>query len=103
MTVDLYHQLGHLYQWNLQAIEEDGAGDGVILAPRYMKRSLVEGLPADIKRAAIFDPQFFLPDQPRGKLLTYGFHPHLVAGGLRRSSFRVLTHRASQSSALSFS
>jgi len=38
-------------------------------------------LPLEIRRSAIFDPQFFLPNSSEGKLPTYAFFPHVIAEG----------------------
>ena len=81
MNFKIYHQLGHNYNWNLESMKEDGCGDGVIIAPRFMTKEYVENLDQRIKREAIFDPQFFLPDTPKGKLETYNFFPHIASEG----------------------
>ena len=62
MKFEIYHQLGFRFQWNLQSIEEDATGDGVILGPRYMGRETIEALNRKVKKMGIFDPRFFLPD-----------------------------------------
>ena len=79
MNLDVYHQLGYRYQWNLQSLKDDHTGDGVILAPRYMSPEVIRGLNPGIRRNAIFDPQFFLPEIPRGKLSEYQFFPSVTA------------------------
>jgi hypothetical protein len=78
---ELYHQLGHQFGWSLSSIAEDGTGDGVIIAPRYMSRDVVVGLSNELKKGAIFDPQFYIPDSQRGKLRSYDFFPQVVADG----------------------
>lgn len=81
MTFEIYHQLGHNFKWNLDSLELDQCGDGVILAPRYMKKDTISSLSENLKRSSIFDPQFYLPDSPKGKLETYDFFPDNAAGG----------------------
>ncbi len=76
----LLHQLGHRYQWNLDCIQEENIGDGVIIGPRYMERSFVQNLPLELRKNSIFDPQFFLPSSGKGKLPTYPFFPQVVSG-----------------------
>jgi len=87
VTFQIYHQLGHNYVWNLDSIRDDSTGDGVIIGPRSMERAKVEALDPKIRRAAIFDPQFFLPDLPKGKLDTYDFFPEIAADGFESDEF----------------
>jgi len=87
MALIIYHQLGHNYNWNFESISEDQTGDGVILAPRYMDRKTVELLPSNIKENAIFDPQFFLPDYPKGKLKSYDFFPQNLSEGFQTTEY----------------
>lgn len=87
MSFQIYHQLGFRYNWNFDSLAEDNTGDGVILAPRYMDRRKVEDLGEDCKKHAIFDPQFFLPNVPRGSLSSYDFFPEVVSEGYDTDSF----------------
>ncbi|MDP2983662.1 MAG: hypothetical protein Q8O92_10085 [Candidatus Latescibacter sp.] len=77
----IYHQLGFRYNWSLDSIESDHTGEGIICAPRYMTRSRVQSIKADLRSRSIFDPQFYLPHSSRGGLATYPFFPQVVAGG----------------------
>ena len=77
MKFEIYHQLGHNYVWNIDSITKDKAGDGIIVGPRNIEREKVEKLPKNLRRRAIFDPQFFLPSVARGKLSTYPFFPQI--------------------------
>jgi len=77
MSLKVYHQLGHNFKWNLESLKDDRCGDGVVLAPRFMKKEIVDKLPIDIKRNSIFDPQFFKPDTAKGKLGDYEFFPSI--------------------------
>jgi hypothetical protein len=93
----ILHQLGHRYQWSLNSIAEEQTGDGVIIGPRYMERANVQALPASIRRSAIFDPQFFLPQSSQGKLPTYPFFPQVIAGGFSTTDWDDnLQHRCSE-------
>lgn len=76
----LLHQLGHNYCWNIDSLTA-GIGDGVIIGPRYIERTKVMSLPFSIRRNAIFDPQFYLPNSSEGYLSKYPFFPQVVAGG----------------------
>lgn len=87
MSMEVYHQLGFRYQWNIKSFEEDNIGDGLILAPRYMKQNVVQDLPTSHKRKSIFDPQFFRPDIPKGHLQTFDFFPDVVADGFATEDY----------------
>lgn len=71
----VYHQTGHLYQWNLQSFIEDQTGDGLIFSPINIKCSDMIKIPKDIKKESLFDSQFYIPDDMKGKLSTYNFFP----------------------------
>ncbi len=81
MNFRIYHQLGYRYVWNFDSLLEDRCGDGVIIAPRFMDPDYVENLDVSLKKNSIFDPQFFLPDTPKGKLDKYDFFPHVASDG----------------------
>lgn len=81
MTLEVYHQLGHNSVWNIDSLQSEGCGDGVILSPRNMERSKVESLESTIKTKAIFDPQFFNPHRINEQMETYGFYPESVTPG----------------------
>jgi hypothetical protein len=85
--LEVFHQLGFRHSWNFQSLQDDQTGDGVILAPRYLERVAVEELEPRDKDFALFDPQFFLPSTPKGKLATYSFFPEVAAGGFSTSEF----------------
>jgi len=81
MNFEVYHQLGHNSVWNLESLQNEGCGDGVILSPRNMERSKVEKLPLTIKNKAMFDPQFFNPHRINEQMTSYGFYPQSVTPG----------------------
>lgn len=87
MSLEIYHQLGFRYQWNIKSFCEDATGDGLIIAPRYMGLDVVEGLKASHKNYSIFDPQFFRPDISKGELSTYDFFPDVVAEGFETEDY----------------
>lgn len=87
MSFEIYHQTGWRYKWNLESLERDGTGDGVILSPRHIALEEVEGLAENIKAKAIFDPQFFLPNFPKGSLSSYDFFPDIIAAGFDTNQF----------------
>ena len=59
MKFKIFHQVGHIFKWNLGSLTEDNCGDGLIVAPRYMQKDKVENLDPEIRHASMFDPQFF--------------------------------------------
>ncbi len=79
--VHIYHQLGFRFKWNIDSIQNEFTGDGVIISPRYMSPDDVNKLPVNIKNYSFFDPQFFLPSSAKGKLSDYDFFPNVVADG----------------------
>ncbi len=87
MKFEIYHQLGHNHIWNLQSIEKDKTGDGIIISPRHMKLNKVEGLSGEIKNSAVFDPQYFCPSIQKGHLATYDFFPDVAANGFETSEY----------------
>lgn len=83
----IYHQLGHNFGWNLESFYEDETGDGLIIAPRFMERSMIEGYASSLKSRCLFDPQFFKPHIPKNKLSTYEFFPEILANGFETSDY----------------
>lgn len=87
MKFEIFHQLGHRYQWNFQSVSDDHTGNGFIISPRHMEFSRVEELPNHIKLNSIFDPQFFVPNNQIGKLSTYDFFPDIISNGFDTNEF----------------
>lgn len=81
MNLEIYHQLGHNYIWNLQSLRQDQTGQGLIFAPRFMGPQEIAEIDRAIVRNCIFDPQFYLPRTALGKLSEYDFFPDKVADG----------------------
>jgi serine/threonine protein kinase len=71
----LYHQVGFREKWNLDSLEEDGAGYGLIISPVNMKLEKLEKISSEIKKKSFFDPQIYLPRVVKGSLSTYGYFP----------------------------
>jgi hypothetical protein len=86
MKFEIYHQLGFRHQWNLQSLSDDATGDGIIIGAKSLEREKVEALPANLRGAALFDPQFFLPGVAKGQLETYNFFPQVAANDGFKSS-----------------
>jgi hypothetical protein len=85
--VQVLHQLGFRYKWNLSSLEEDRAGDGVICAARYMAPDVVTSLPTNVRTVSLFDPQFYVPDSGKGHLPDYHFFPHVIADGFSKTGY----------------
>lgn len=100
--IELLHQLGFRYQWSLASLTDEGSGNGAIIGPRYMERAKVISLPRTIRERSIFDPQFYLPNSNQGKLTTYPFFPHVVAGGFSTTEWNEELALQSASQCLSF-
>lgn len=87
MALKLLHQVGHNSNWNVDSFEQYLCGDGLILSPLHQAKATVEKLAASTRAASIFDPQFYLPNSRKPKLLTYPFFPEQVDGGFQTSTF----------------
>ena len=87
MALRLLHQVGHNSKWNVDSFENDGCGDGLILSPLHQAMGTVEKLSVQTRSASIFDPQFYLPNSRKAKLLSYPFFPEQVDGGFQTSTF----------------
>jgi hypothetical protein len=86
MTVRVFHQLGHNANWGTDSFLA-GNGDGLILSPVHQAMQQLGRQDAETKQAALFDPQFYIPDSQKPKLLTYPFFPGNVPAGFDPSSF----------------
>ena len=87
MTVNLYHQVGHIEKWNIDAIQEDDAGDGLILSPVHQGKSVIERMDSNLKERSFFDPQFYLPSSQKKKLQQYNFFPDVISSGFSTVDF----------------
>lgn len=87
MAIELLHQVGHNASWNLQSFQEEHCGDGLILSPLHQAMPIVEQLQPATRAASLFDPQFYLPNSRKRKLLSYPFFPEQVDGGFQTGTF----------------
>lgn len=87
MALGLFHQVGHNSKWNVDSFETEGCGDGLIISPLHQAMGTVEKLSKKTRAASIFDPQFYLPNSRKPKLLSYPFFPEQVDGGFQTSTF----------------
>jgi hypothetical protein len=83
----ILHQLGYRFNWNIESILDEGTGDGVIAAPRYMPPGQIAQLDADLRSQSLFDPQFFIPNSRQGHLSDYPFFPDVIADGFDSSVY----------------
>jgi hypothetical protein len=83
----VFHQTGHVYKWNLDSYVTDKAGDGLILSPINISYTDVLKLPNIIKKSCIFDSQFYIPNDNKGKLETYDFFPANMKEGFSTVDF----------------
>lgn len=90
MKISVNHQVGHNATWNVDSFEKDSCGDGLILSPVHQAPSIIERLPASIRAASIFDPQFYVPSSQKPKLLQYDFFPEKISdGGFATTTFEA--------------
>jgi hypothetical protein len=94
MTFKIFHQVGHNYSWNIQSFTEDECGDGLILSPVHQDPGSVEKLPAAIRAASMFDPQFYLPGSQKPKLKAYSFFPETFINGFTTVGFEAAAKQA---------
>lgn len=87
MTLGLLHQVGHNSIWNIESFQNEHCGDGLVLSPLHQALHTVEGLQQATRTASLFDPQFYLPNSRKRKLLSYPFFPEQVAGGFQTGTF----------------
>ena len=71
-----YHQCGHNFVWNLQSLQNDGAGEGLIVSPANVEADKISRrIPAEVRESSWIDPQFYRPNDNKSKLKTYPFFP----------------------------
>jgi len=73
--MEVYHQTGHNLKWNEDSFICDKTGSGLIFSPVNIASEKLSKISNDIKKVSIFDPQFYLPKVPKGKLATYDYFP----------------------------
>lgn len=94
MTFKVFHQVGHNPSWNISSFTDDSCGDGLILSPVHQDPGSVEKLPAAIRAASMFDPQFYLPSSQKPKLKAYSFFPETFVNGFTTTSFEAAAKQA---------
>jgi hypothetical protein len=84
----VHHQAGHNIVWNLDSLELDGAGDGIIFSPVNDTPERILGTLESIRNQSFFDPQFYIPASERGKLPDYPFFPSTAMGDFTTTDFQ---------------
>jgi hypothetical protein len=88
--MQLYHQTGNRYNWNIESFLRDNAGDGLILSPINITYDKLKNLDQSIREQSFFDPQLFLPSNGRKGLLTYPYFPASILDSFSSSDFKSI-------------
>lgn len=96
MPLQLYHQVGHHSNWNIESFRDDECGDGLILSPVHQSIEVIDGLAEAIKKRSVFDPQYYLPNSQKRKLASYHFFPEIVSGGFSTLEFPLVALESAQ-------
>jgi hypothetical protein len=89
MTISLYHQVGHNWNWNKDSLVDDKCGDGLVLSPVHQTKTNIEKLSVPLRKVCIFDPQYYLPNSQKQKLHTYNFFPEALVDGFTSANFAI--------------
>jgi hypothetical protein len=89
MEFQIYHQLGFRHTWNIDSINTNNTGDGIIVSPKHICPEDVEGLNFPANKT-IFDPQFFIPSDSPGKLSEYPFFPNQTVEDFSTESYKPI-------------
>ena len=88
--MDLYHQCGFRYNWNIQSLIDDEAGHGLIFSPINTEYQNLKKLDSAIRKRSFLDPQLYLPHDAKSKLPTYDYFPTNLQGDFDTSDFDSL-------------
>lgn len=70
----ILHQLGHNYIWNLDSLQDDTTGDGLIISPVDVSlEDLKKRFPQEVLSKSFFDPQLYSFDAMKSKLQSYPY------------------------------
>jgi hypothetical protein len=90
----VFHQAGHNTSWNLESFQSESCADGIIFSPvHYSKERMVKLLP-EVRKASLFDPQFYIPDSQKSKLHSYEFFPEKITNGFSTTDFEAVAHQS---------
>ena len=83
-----YHQCGHNFIWNIHSLQNDGAGEGLIISPVNVEADRIAGrVPQEIIATSWMDPQFYLPHDNKSNLATYPYFPGNVLDDFTTADF----------------
>lgn len=94
--IDLYHQVGHNANWNLESLQDDDCGDGLVLSPVHQNIDAIRRLSPDVRARSLFDPQYYLPNSQKTKLNSYDFFPETLSGGFSTVSFSAIARESAR-------
>lgn len=92
----IYHQAGHNTNWNLDSLNDDGAGHGVIFSPVHYSATQLSAASQDIKGKSLFDPQFYVPDSQKNKINSYHFFPEKMMDGFSTKAFETVAYESAE-------
>ncbi|MDD4188093.1 MAG: hypothetical protein PHX04_05010 [Bacilli bacterium] len=75
--INIYHQCGFRYSWNLDICRDKNIGDGFILSPKDMEKNYLASMEDGDLARSFFDPQFYALSLMSSQYLTYGFHDYI--------------------------
>ena len=96
MPLGLLHQVGHNANWNIESFLNERCGDGLVLCPLHQALPTIEKLAPATRAASLFDPQFYLPNSRKRKLLSYPFFPEQASGGFQTGTFAEHSSQVAQ-------
>lgn len=72
-NIDIYHQCGFRYKWNKEINDEFNIGDGFILSPIDMNKTILSDISDEKLASSFFDPQFYSLNLYKDNYLSYKF------------------------------
>jgi len=71
--IEIYHQCGFRYNWNIDIYKEKNIGDGFILSPKDMEKNFLANMEDEDISKSFFDSQFYGLTLMSSQYLSYGF------------------------------
>ncbi len=72
-SIKIYHQCGYRYNWNLDIYRQNNIGNGFILSPINMDKTVLSKFEDDELSKSFFDSQFYSLGITKEAYLSYGF------------------------------
>lgn len=92
----IYHQAGHRTNWNLESLNDDGVGHGIIFSPVHYSATQLNAASQEIKEKSLFDPQFYVPDSQKNKINSYHFFPEKMMNGFATKAFETVAYESAE-------